>query len=113
VGVGVGVTALAGSGASDPVVTSLAGFAGGRRPTHAVDARRSRPLSGRAGGLPTHPGRLLDAPQGPSESSQGYYLLFFRFAQDVAHANEGYCLASESTSPSLILVGRFWVTAED
>ena len=55
----------------------------------------------------THPGRLLDAPQGPSESSQGYHLLFFRFAQDVAHANEGYCLASESTSPSLILVGRF------
>src|SRR6266566_10087208 len=56
---------------------------------------------------PTHPGLLLDAPQWPSESSQGYYLLFFRFAQDVAHTEEGYCLASESTSPSLILVGRF------
>jgi hypothetical protein len=50
---------------------------------------------------------LLDAPQWPSESSQGYNLLFFRFAQDVAHTDEGYCLASESTSPSLILVGRF------
>jgi len=34
--------------------------------------------------------------------------LFFRFAQDVAHTNEGYCLASESTSPSFISVGRFW-----
>ncbi len=41
------------------------------------------------GGLPTHPGLLLDAPQGPSESSQGYNLLFFRFAQDVAHTDEG------------------------
>ncbi len=60
-----------------------------------------------SGGLPTHPGLLLDAPQGPSEPSQGYDLLFFRFAQDVAHTDEGYCLASESTSPSLILVGRF------
>jgi hypothetical protein len=50
---------------------------------------------------------LLDAPQWPSESSQGYDLLFFRFAQDVAHTNEGYCLASESTSPSFISVGRF------
>jgi hypothetical protein len=40
-------------------------------------------------------------------SPQGYDLLFFRFAQDVAHTNEGYCLALESTSPSLTLVGRF------
>jgi len=54
-----------------------------------------------------HPGLLLDAPQWPSESTQGYHLLFFRFAQDVAHTDEGYCLTSESTSPSLILVGRF------
>jgi len=60
-----------------------------------------------AGGLPTHPGLLLDAPQGPSESAQGYDLLFFRFAQDVAYTDEGYCLASESTSPSFIFVGRF------
>jgi hypothetical protein len=34
-------------------------------------------------------------------------LLFFLFAQDVAHTDEGYRLASESTSPILILVGRF------
>jgi hypothetical protein len=54
-------------------------------------------------GLPTHPGLSLDA---PSESSQGD-LLFFRFAQDVAHTIEDYCLALESTSPSLTLVGRF------
>jgi len=64
------------------------------------------------GSLPAHPGFLLDAPQWASESSQGYNLLFFLFAQDVAHTDEGYCLASESTSRSLILVGRFWVTAE-
>src|ERR1700730_518776 len=32
VGLGLGVTVLAGSAASDPVVTSLAGFAGARRP---------------------------------------------------------------------------------
>jgi len=31
-----------------------------------------------------------------------------RIATLVAHANEGYCLASESTSPSFISVGRFW-----
>ena len=42
-----------------------------------------------SGGLPTHPGLLLDAPQWPSESPQGNHLLFFRFAQDVAHVDEG------------------------
>src|SRR6202035_2802965 len=31
-GLGLGLTVLAGFAASDPVVTSLAGFAGGRRP---------------------------------------------------------------------------------
>jgi len=87
---GLGLTGFA---ASDPVVTSvsLAGFAGARRPQ---GARRTHPDPGRfeigAGGLPTHPGLLLDAPQWPSEPSQGNHLLFFRFAQDVAHIDEGY-----------------------
>jgi len=49
------------------------------------------------------------------------HLLFFFFAQDVAHTDEGYrCLAPESTSRALFslagfqvtLIGRFWVTAE-
>src|ERR1700722_7800667 len=31
-----------------------------------------------AGGPPTHPGLLLDAPQWPSEPSEGNHLLFFR-----------------------------------
>jgi DNA invertase Pin-like site-specific DNA recombinase len=42
-----------------------------------------------SGSLPTYPGLLLDAPQRPSEPAQGYDLLFFRFAQDVAHTDEG------------------------
>jgi len=32
---------------------------------------------------------------------------FFAFAQGVAYTDEGSCLSSESTSPSLILVGQF------
>ena len=74
------------------------------------------------GGLPTHPGLLLDAPQGPSQSSQGYHLLFFRFAQDVAHTDEGYCALRQNQRPRALLslagfevtlIGRFWVTPED
>ena len=55
----------------------------------------------------THPGLLLDAPQRPSQSSQGYYLLSFRFAQDVAHIDEGYNALRRINVPGLILVGRF------
>jgi hypothetical protein len=50
---------------------------------------------------------LLDAPQWPSESSQGNHLLFFRFAQDVAHIDEGYMPHAEINVPGRILVGRF------
>ena len=77
---------------SDPMVTSisLAAFTGARRPcprrTHS-DPGRSRIG---AGGLPTHPRLLLDAPQWPSEAPQGNHLLLFRSAQDVAHIDEGY-----------------------
>src|SRR5580704_5580137 len=45
------------------------------------------------------PTRCHKRPQGSPKN--GYDLLFFRFAQEVAHTNERYCLASESTSPSL------------
>ena len=47
------------------------------------------------------PGLLLDA------SSQGNHLLFFCFAQDVAHIDEGYMPHAEINVPDLILVGRF------
>jgi len=50
---------------------------------------------------------LLDAPQWPSESSQGKHLLFFGFVQDVAHIDEGYMPHAEINVPGLILVGRF------
>jgi hypothetical protein len=48
-------------------------------------------------------------------------LLFFRFAQDVAHIDEGYralrCIQRPRASFSLAgfqvtFIGRFWVTAE-
>jgi hypothetical protein len=58
---GLGLTALAGSAASDPVVTSfsLAGFAGGRRP-HAPGGRNpeSRSLSDRLRPSPDAPRSL-------------------------------------------------------
>jgi hypothetical protein len=109
-GLGLGLIVGVGFAASDPVVTSfsLAGFAGGRRP-HAPGGRT--PIPGRfqvsSGRLPTHPGLLLDAPQWPSESSQGNHLLFFRFAQHVAHIDEGYMPHAKINVPGLILVGRF------
>jgi hypothetical protein len=71
--------------------------------------------------FPTHPGLLLDAPQRPSQSSQGYYLLSFRFAQDVAHADRSYITPCRIQRPRLLLslagfqltlIGRIWVTAE-
>jgi hydroxyacyl-ACP dehydratase HTD2-like protein with hotdog domain len=34
----------------------------------------------------------------------------FRFAQDVAHIDEGYMPHAEINVPGLILVGPFWVT---
>ena len=54
--------------------------------------------------------RTLDAPQWPSESSQGDHLLSFRFVQDVADIDEGYMPHAEINFPGLILVGRFQVT---
>jgi len=64
---------------------------------------------------------LLDAPQWPSEPSQGNHLLFFRFVQDVAHIDEGYRALRRFQRPrasfslagfQVTFIGRFWVTAE-
>jgi hypothetical protein len=53
---------------------------------------------------------LLDAPQWPSESSQGNHLLFFRFVQDVAHIDEGYMPHAEINVPGLLSLAGFQVT---
>ena len=99
---------VASPAASDPVVTSLAGFAGGRRP-HAPGGRTAIPgcLQIGTGGFSAYPGFLLDAPQRPSQPSQSYNLLSFLFAQDVAHADEGYSAYVGINVPGVILVGRF------
>ena len=74
----------------------------------------------RAGGFATDSGRLLDAPQRPTQPSQSQDLLFLLFVQDIAHAHGGYKsprVSMSQTSLSLagfqvILIGRFWVIAE-
>jgi hypothetical protein len=58
------------------------------------------------GRFPPHPGGLLDAPQTPSQPSQGYDLLFLFFTQDVAHADGGY-IPRQGQRPGSALVGRF------
>src|SRR5439155_14346924 len=66
----------------------------------------------------THTSGLLNAPKRPAEPSQCDDLLFLFFVQDIAHAGGAYPAASMSrTSLSLagfqlIIIGRFWVTAE-
>jgi hypothetical protein len=47
-----------------------------------------KPVLKESSPVTTFTGLLLDAPQSPSESSQGNHLLFFRFVQDVAHIDE-------------------------
>jgi len=96
---GLGLTVLAGFVASDPVVTSLAGFAGGRRPHAPGAALRSLPPSG------TH--RLSrDAPRSPARCAAkaipvvpGLPLVVFFFAQDVAHTDEGYSASRRDQRP--------------
>jgi len=122
-GLGLGLTVLAGFAASDPVVTPfpLAGFAGGRRP-HAPGGRTPDP--GRfqvgSGGLPTHPGLLLDAPQGPSQPAQGYDLLFFASLKTLLIPTKATALRRNQRPRAsfplagfeVTLIGRFWVTPE-
>ena len=107
----LGLIVWVGSVASEPVVTpfSLAGFAGGLRP-HAPGGLPYRD-PGRfqigSGGLPTHPGLLLDAPQWPSESSQGYHLFVFSLRSKRCSYRRRLYAYAEINVPGLILVGRF------
>ena len=100
------------------MVTSLAGFAGARRP-HPPGAR-----TGDAGGLQISPRRfppnacfLLDAPQRPAQPSQRDDLLSLFFAQDIAHVDGGYPSAGFNVLTAFLLagfqvtlIGRFWVS---
>jgi hypothetical protein len=90
-----------GFAASDPVVTpsSLAGFAGGRRPMRPAAAPRPRPLSDRLRRSRDAPRSLARCEQWLSESPQGNHLLFFCYAQDVAHIDEGYMPHAEINVP--------------
>ena len=110
-----------GFAASDPVVTwfSLAGFAGGRRPHVPGAAPRSRPLSDRLRSRDA-PRFLPDAPQWPSESSQGNYCCLLLRSRRCSY-RRGYMPHAEINVPGLILlgrfsvtlIGRFWVTPEE
>src|SRR5215472_1681074 len=77
-----------------------------------------RPAQISARGFSPHPGFPLDAPQRPSQSSQGYNLLLLIFTQDIAHARRLMLrsinvLAQFSMAGfEVTLHGRFWVTAE-
>src|SRR5579864_1618733 len=94
--------------ASDPVVTSLAGFADARRPTHPADARRHRPLSDRR-----QP--FLAAPRSPARCAATAIPVAPGLLVVVASLRSRRCsrrqklqpLMSESTSQTPTLVGRF------
>jgi hypothetical protein len=69
-------------------------------------------------GFATNPGRLLNAPQRPSQPPQRNDLLFLFFAQDI-HSTEGIppsSLMSWALAPlaafQVTLIGRFWVIPE-
>src|SRR5262249_19062543 len=85
--------------------------------------RQTHPDSGRfqvsSCGFSTYTGRLLDTPQRPAQLPQCDDLLFFFFAQDIAHVGGAYppCSMSRTLSLSLagfqlITIGRFWVITE-
>src|SRR6266478_7933294 len=69
--------------------------------------------------LSTDPGLLLDAPQWPSESSQGNHFFFASF-KTLLISTKATCLTPKSTSRAsfslagfqVTLIGRFWVTPE-
>lgn len=58
-------------------------------------------------GFPAHTRALLDAPQRPSEPSQGYNLLLFFFAQDIAHGDRAYLASGRCQCLGRSTVGRF------
>ena len=94
------VTSLAGFESAASVVTSLAGFAGARRPQRTGWSYRDPGrLQVSACCFSTHTSGLLDAPQRPSELPQCDDLLFLFFAQDIAHADGGYRPSRQSQCP--------------
>ena len=82
---------MAGFAASEPVITSMAGFALPSR-FHLPGGHISTPAPAQIGadGLSTHSRGLLDLSQRPSQSSQGYDLLFLFVLQDIRHVARGY-----------------------
>src|ERR1700733_14035190 len=74
-----------------------------------------------SGGLPTHPGLLLDAPQGPFQPAQGYDLLFFASLKTLLIPTKATALRRNQRPRAsfplagfeVTLIGRFWVTPED
>ena len=82
------------------------------------------PIPGRfqigSGGLPTHPGLLLDAPQGPSEPAQGYDCCFFASLKTLLTPTKATALRRNQRPRAsfplagfeVTLIGRFWVTPE-
>jgi hypothetical protein len=108
---GLGLIVSVGFAASDPAVTSfsLAGFAGGRRP-HAPRGRTAIPAAFRYAPAVSRrtPVSCSMRRSGDPSRPRGNHLLFFRFAQDVAHIDEGYMPHAEINVPGLTLVGRFF-----
>jgi hypothetical protein len=94
----------------NPVVTSsaLAGFAGGRRP-HAPGGRTAIPAAFRYAPAVSRrtPVSCSMRRSGDPSRPRGNHLLFCRFAQDVAHIDEGYMPHAEINVPGLTPVGRF------
>ena len=84
-----GFESSAGFGSPEPVITSMAGFAGGGVPTSRRtqhDPCRPQVIARR---LATHPRRLLYPTKGPTKTPQRYDLFPLLSAQDIAHANRG------------------------
>ena len=118
---GLGLTVLAGFVASDPVVTSLAGFAGGRRP-HAPGGRTPIPAAFRYAPAVSRrtPVSCSMRRKGHPSRPRATTCCFFLRSRRCSYRRRLQCLAPESTSRALFslagfqvtLIVRFWVTAE-
>src|SRR5207253_4070206 len=81
---------MAGFAASEPVITSMAGFALLSAAIFPAPYFHTCAFQIGADGLSTHSRGLLDLSQRPSQSSQGYDLLFLFVLQDIRHVARGY-----------------------
>ena len=117
----LGLTALAGFAASDPVVTSLAGFAGARRPHAPVAAPRSRPLSGRRRRSPDAPRSLARCAARAIRVVPGLSLVVFSLRSRRCSYRRRLLPYAGLNVPEpsfplagfeVTLIGRFWVTPE-